>query len=89
MRQKSIMQQKKNYFNELYYKLYKLFVITFKWNKLLGKLIIQKRRPIYYRNICILSNKAKSISRNLRLARNSIRTISNEGFFFGLNKISW
>ena len=87
--QKAILQQKKIFIKEVYYKLYKLFVIYLKWNKLLGNLLLKKKQAIYYRNICVASKKNKSITRKLKLSRISIREFSNKGFFFGLNKISW
>ena len=87
--QKALLQQKKSFLNELYYKLYKLFIIIFKWNKSLAKLITQKKRSFFYRNICIYSKKEKSIQRDLKLSRYSIREFSNKGFFFGLHKLSW
>jgi ribosomal protein S14 len=86
---KSIIKQKQNFIKEVYYKLFKLFVIFLKWNNLLGNLIIQKKRSLYYHNICIMSQKAKSISRKLKVSRIMIREKSNIGFFFGLTKLSW
>ena len=86
---KALIQQKKNYINEVYYKLYKLFIIFLKWNRLLGGLILQKHKPRYYRNICIISKKSKSLSRKLKSSRIMIREGANSGFFFGLVKLSW
>lgn len=86
---KSVIKQKHNFIKEVYYKLFKLFVIFLKWNNLLGGLILQKRRSLYYRNICIVSQKAKSISRKLKVSRIVLRDKANIGFFFGLVKLSW
>ncbi len=86
--EKSILQQKTNFIKEVYYKLYKLLVFFFKTNKLLGQLILEKKKHIYYRNICIFSKKAKSISRELKVSRILVRELSNKNFFFGLRKIS-
>ena len=87
--QKTIIQQKKYYIKEIYYKLYKLFVILLKWNKLLGNIIFQKKKAIYYKNLCIVSQRSKSIQRKLKVSRIIIRENSNKGLFFGLHKVSW
>lgn len=88
-RQKALLQQKTNFLKEVYYKLYKLFIILFKWNKSLAKLIIQKKHTYFYRNICIDSKKEKSINRYSKLSRYSLRLFCNKGLFFGLYKLSW
>jgi ribosomal protein S14 len=88
-RKKSFLQQKNNYIKEVYYKLYKLLVIFLKWNNFLACLLLQKKHAIFYHNICIFSNKAKSISRKLKISRIIMRNISNKGIFFGLSKLSW
>jgi ribosomal protein S14 len=85
----AIIQQKKNYIKEVYYKLYKLFIIFLKWNKFLGKLLVQNKTGLYYHNLCVITNKTKNVSRKLKISRIMIREISNKGFFFGLNKSSW
>jgi ribosomal protein S14 len=87
-KQKAIKQQKTYFIKEVYYKLFKLFIIFLKSAKSLAGLVIQNQSPLYYRNICIASDKAKSITRKLKLSRIMIREISNKGLFFGLCKIS-
>jgi ribosomal protein S14 len=86
--QKSILQQKINFFKEVYYKLCKLLVIFLKSQKLLARLIVQRGQHLYYRNICIFSKKAKSVSRKLKASRIMIRELSNKKLFFGLHKVS-
>lgn len=86
--QKSVLQQKLNFKTEVYYKLYKLLIIFLKSHKLLAGLILQNKSHIYYRNICIFSKKAKSISRKLKVSRIIIREMSNKKLFFGLHKLS-
>lgn len=87
---KAISQQKKIFIKEIYYKLSKLFIIFLKWNKLLRNLISNTiNRGVYYRNICIISKKAKSISRKLKISRIMIREKANEGILFGLTKLGW
>ena len=86
--EKSIIQ-KLIFKNEVYYKLYKLLIIFLKSHKLLAGLILQKKSHIFYRNICIFSKKAKSITRKLKVSRIIIREMSNKKLFFGLHKLSW
>lgn len=88
-RQKALIQQKNHFLNEVFYKLYKLFIILFKWNKSLAKLILQKKKTYFYRNICISSKKEKSINRYCKLSRYALREFCNKGLFFGLHKLSW
>jgi len=86
---KSLLQQKKYLTKEIYFKLYKLFIIFLKENKVLSNLILKNNKWIYYRNICIISKRNKSINRVTRVSRIILRDKSNLGFFFGLSKISW
>lgn len=87
--QNAIIRQKYSFIKEVYYKLFKLFVIFLKWNTLLAGLILQQKNSIYYRNICIISQRSKSITRQLKVSRIIIREMSNKGLFFGLCKLSW
>ena len=86
---KSVTQQKNYLKKEIYYKLYKLFVIFLKWNNLLARLILQFKKSIYYKNICIVSKKNKSVSRILKVSRVVLREKSNIGFFYGISKLTW
>jgi len=86
---KSVLQQKTNFIKEVYYKLYKLLIIFLKSYKLLAGLILHNKVKVYYRNICIYSKKAKSISRQFKVSRIIIRELSNKKIFFGLHKINW
>ena len=86
---KSVTQQKNYLKKEIYYKLYKLFVIFLKWNNLLARLILQFKKSIYYKNICIVSKKNKSVSRILKVSRVILREKSNIGFFYGISKLTW
>ena len=86
---KSVTQQKNYLKKEIYYKLYKLFVIFLKWNNLLARLILQFKKSIYYKNICIVSKKNKSVSRILKVSRIVLREKSNIGFFYGISKLTW
>ena len=86
---KSVTQQKNYLKKEIYYKLYKLFVIFLKWNNLLARLIVQLKKSIYYKNICIVSKKNKSVSRILKVSRIVLREKSNIGFFYGISKLTW
>ena len=85
---KTIIQQKNYIKKEIYYKLYKLFVIFLKINNLLGQLLSQFQKHIFYKNICIFSKKSKSVIRLFKISRAMLREKSNLGFFFGLHKLS-
>lgn len=88
--QKTLVQQNNYLVKEMYFKLYKLFLIFFKENKKkLSSLILKNKKWIYYRNICIISKKNKSINRVTKVSRIIIREKANIGFFFGLFKLSW
>jgi ribosomal protein S14 len=86
--QKALFQERKIFIKEVYYKLYKLFIIFLQRNKLLGDLILKKKSSLYYRNICIFTSKSKSVSRKLKVSRIMLREVGNKGFFFGLIKLS-
>ena len=86
---KATVQQKTYLKQEIYYKLYKLFVIFFKSPNALGLLRIQLKKNSFYKNICIFSKKSKSIIKLFKVSRAMLREKSNVGFFFGLNKLSW
>lgn len=87
--QNTIRYQKFYFVKEIYYKLYKLLIIFLKWNLKLGKLIVRQKKSIFFKNTCIFSSRAKSVSRKLKISRLMIREISSKGFYFGLRKISW
>lgn len=87
--QNSINYQKRFFIKEVYYKIYKMLIIFLKWNKLLGKLIIKNKKSLYFHNTCVYSNKAKSISRKLKISRIIIREFANKSLYFGLHKHSW
>jgi len=86
--QKALKQQKNSYRKEVYYKLFKLFIILFRCNKPLAGILLKNIKSTYYRNICIYSYKAKSLTKCLKISRISLREISNKGLLFGLCKIS-
>lgn len=86
--QNAILRQKYSFIKEVYYKLFKLFIIVLKWNTLLAGLVLQQKNSIYYRNICIVSHRSKSVSRVLKVSRIIIREMCNKGLFFGFSKIS-
>jgi hypothetical protein len=67
--QKALLQQKKSFLNELYYKLYKLFIIIFKWNKSLAKLIIQKKQTFFIEIFVFILKKKKASKEYCKLSR--------------------
>lgn len=87
--QNSLRYQQIYFMKEIYYKLFKILVIFLKANSQLGKLLISKKKSIFFKNTCIFSSRAKSISQKLKLSRIMIREIASKGFFFGLHKLSW
>ena len=86
---KSLLQQYIYTIKEIYYKLYKLFLIFLKHNEIFSIFMLKNVKWIYYRNICIISKKNKSVNRVTRVSRIMIREKSDLGFFFGLSKLSW
>ncbi len=87
--QNTIRYQTNFFVKEIRYKLYKMLIIFLKWNKQLGKIITKIRKPIYFKNTCIFTARAKSLSRKLKISRILIRELSSKGFYFGLHKLAW
>lgn len=73
----------------MYYKLYKMLIIFLKWNKNLGKIILKQKNSTYFKNTCIFTSKAKSLSKKLKISRIMIRILSSKGLYFGLHKLNW
>jgi len=66
-----------------------MFIIFLKWNRNLGKIVTKNQKPLYFKNTCVFTARAKSLSRKLKISRILIRELSSKGFYFGLHKLTW